>query len=569
MLTASKIRGVLENIGLLSRKQIDAAVKEQLLKSGPIKKILNDLGYLTGSSSSVSLLSQIGITPAPLTFSEIPPTVIGKVASSFAREHRVVPIELDGETLVLATDEPLNYLVIDNLKTFLNIHKLRLEITNRESIEAFLGKFYGLEKEDFISILGKVDKGYTGEIDGDSLIVFGTPQKEEKGVIIEAPVIRLANAIINDALNKRSSDIHVEPLEDLFRIRYRIDGILHEAISPPRTLQSSLIARFKLMAGMDLAEKRLPQDGRIMIRAGGRQIDLRVSALPGIYGESIVMRILDKSSMLLNMNQLGFLADDEAKWNELLRYSGGIVLVTGPTGSGKTTTLYTSLSSLNTTDRKLMTVEEPVEYQIAGINQTPVRPDIGLTFSLILRSLLRQAPDVILVGEIRDFETADIALRAALTGHLVFSTLHTNDATAAATRLIDLGVAPFLVASSLQGVMAQRLVRLLCSSCKVHDQPTEAEKELLRIGPDEKVDICRPGGCDYCNNTGFRSRKGIFEIFIVNDEIRQLILRKAPSSEIRLAARRSGMRTMGEDGLLKVKKGITTYEEVISTTGLD
>ena len=568
MLTANKIVRVIENIGFLSRKQIDAAVKEQALKTGSIKKVLNDLGYFTESGSSVSLLSQIGITPAPLTFTEIHPDVIDKVSSRFAREHRVVPIGLEEGTLVLATDEPLNYLVIDNLRIFLNVDKLKLEITDRESIEAFLGKFYGLEKEDFISILGKVDKGYTGEISGENLVVVSQPQKEQEEAM-EAPVIRLASAIITDALKKRASDIHVEPLEDTFRIRYRIDGVLHETFSPPRILQGSLIARFKLMAGMDLAEKRLPQDGRIMIRAGGRQIDLRVSALPGIYGESIVMRILDKSSMLLNMNQLGFLSEDEAKWNELLRYSGGIVLVTGPTGSGKTTTLYTSLSSLNTTDRKLMTVEEPVEYQIEGINQTPVRTEIGLTFSLILRSLLRQAPDVILVGEIRDFETADIALRAALTGHLVFSTLHTNDATAAATRLIDLGVAPFLVASSLQGVMAQRLVRLLCPSCKVHDQPTEAEKEILRIEPEETVDICRPGGCEDCNHTGFRSRKGIFEIFIVNDEIRQLILRKAPSSEIRLAARRSGMRTMGEDGLRKVKKGITTYEEVISATGLD
>jgi len=568
MLTAGKVIQVIENIGFLSRKQIDAAVKEQRLKAGSIKKVLNDLGYFTESGSSVSLLSQIGVTPEPLTFSEIPPDVIEKVASGFAREHRVVPIELEGETLVLATDEPLNYLVIDNLKIFLNVTKLKLKITDSESIKNFLEKFYSLEKEDFFSILGKVDRGYTGEVSPEDVITVGPSQREQEEAM-EGPVIRLANAIITDALNKRSSDIHVEPLEELFRIRYRIDGVLHETISPPRVLQSSLIARFKLMAGMDLAEKRLPQDGRIMVRVGGRQIDLRVSALPGIYGESIVMRILDKSSMLLNMNQLGFLTDDEAKWNELLRYSGGIVLVTGPTGSGKTTTLYTSLSTLNTTDRKLMTVEEPVEYQIEGINQTPVRTEIGLTFSLILRSLLRQAPDVILVGEIRDFETADIALRAALTGHLVFSTLHTNDATAAATRLIDLGAAPFLVASSLQGVMAQRLVRLLCPSCKVHDQPTEAEKELLRIAPDEKVDICRPGGCNDCNNTGFRSRKGIFEIFLVNDEIRQLILRKAPSSEIRLAARRSGMRTMGEDGLLKVKKGITTYEEVISATGLD
>ncbi|MCX5641994.1 MAG: GspE/PulE family protein [Candidatus Omnitrophica bacterium] len=560
---AKGIIRVIENIGFLSRKQIDEAVKEQMSTSRPIRKVLNDLGYFADSGSSVFLLSQIGITPAPLTLSQIPPVVVEKVTSNFARDHRVAPIEFDGEMLVLATDEPLNYLVVDNLKMLLNVHKLRLEITNSKSINDFLGKFYGLDKEDLFSILEKVDKGYTGEIVVDT----GVPKEQEEA--LEAPVIRLASAIISDALSRRSSDIHVEPLEDLFRIRYRIDGVLHETISPPRTLQGPLIARFKLMAGMDLAEKRLPQDGRIMIRAGGRQIDLRVSSLPGLYGESIVMRILDKSSMLLNMKDLGFLEDDEAKWNELLRYSGGIVLVTGPTGSGKTTTLYTSLTSLNTTDRKLMTVEEPVEYQIEGINQTPVRTEIGLTFSLILRSLLRQAPDVILVGEIRDFETADIALRAALTGHLVFSTLHTNDATAAATRLIDLGTAPFLVASSLQGVMAQRLVRLLCSSCKVHDQPTEAEKELLRIQPDEKVDICRPGGCENCNNTGFRSRKGIFEIFIVNDEIRQLILRKAPSSEIRLAARRSGMRTMGEDGLRKVKRGITTYEEVISATGMD
>ncbi|MFA5394311.1 MAG: GspE/PulE family protein [Candidatus Ratteibacteria bacterium] len=568
MLTASKIRGVVENIGLLSRNQIDAAVKEQMLKGGFIKKVLSDLGYLKESGSSVSLLSQIGITPTPMALSEISADIIEKVASSFAREHHVVPIEFDGETLALATDEPLNYLVADNLKVFLNVNKLKLEITDSDSIKAFLDKFYGLEKEDFFSILGKVDKGYTREIDDENLVKFDIPQKEQKE-IADAPVIRLANAIITDALRKRSSDIHVEPLEDRCRIRYRIDGILHETISPSRNLQGPLIARLKLMAGMDLAEKRLPQDGRIMVRASGRQIDLRVSSLPGIYGESIVMRILDKTTMLLNMNQLGFLADDEAKWNELLRYSGGIVLVTGPTGSGKTTTLYTSLSSLNTTDCKIMTVEEPVEYQIEGINQTPVRVEIGLTFSVILRSFLRQAPDVILVGEIRDSETADIALRAALTGHLVFSTLHTNDATAAATRLVDLGAAPFLVASSLQGVMAQRLVRILCPSCKIHEQPTESEKELLRIGPDEKVDICRPGGCNNCNNTGFRSRKGIFEIFLVNDEIRQLILRKAPSSEIRLAARRTGMRTMGEDGLLKVKKGITTYEEVISATGLD
>ncbi len=569
MLTNSKILRVLENIGFLTRNQIEEAVKEQLIRPRSLKRVLKDLGYLTSVETNISLLPQLGVTPAPLVFSDINPDLSEKVSSAFAREHRTVPIKMENGVLVMATDDPLNFFATENLKVFLNVEKIKLEITTTESIDNYLKNFYSLEKEDLMPLLAKVDKGYTGDVEVEKASSVAPPILEEEERAMEAPVVRLANAIIADALRKRSSDIHVEPLEDRFRIRYRIDGVLHETISPPKSLQGPLIARLKLMSGMDLAEKRLPQDGRIMINAGGRQIDLRVSALPGIYGESIVMRILDKSTMLLNMDQLGFLADDQEKWQELLRYSGGIILVTGPTGSGKTTTLYTSLSALNTTDRKIMTVEEPVEYQIPGINQTPVRPEIGLTFSTILRSFLRQAPDVILVGEIRDFETADIALRAALTGHLVFSTLHTNDATSAPTRLIDLGTAPFLVASSLQGVMAQRLVRVLCSNCKAEDQPTPEERNLLRIQPDEEVKIYRPVGCEECNHTGFLGRIGIFEIFILNDEIRQLILHRAASSKIREAAKRAGMRTMGEDGLIKVKQGITTYEEVISVTSLD
>ncbi|MFH0795974.1 MAG: ATPase, T2SS/T4P/T4SS family [Candidatus Omnitrophota bacterium] len=567
MVTPKKIIQTVVDIGFLSKAQIDQAVNEQLIKPRSIKRIFQELGFISGDEFLSSLLPQLGILPAPLSVSNPPINLTEKIPANFAREHRVAPIKLENDIVTIATDEPLNFLVVNNLQTLLGLKEIRLEITTTESLENYLKTVYSIEKEDLTPLLSKLDKGYTGELGEETTEILSLIGEGEEALL--APVAKLASAIIADAARKRCSDIHVEPLEEKLRVRYRVDGVLHEAVNPPKTLQGPLIARLKLMAGMDLAEKRLPQDGRIMLNVAGRPIDLRVSTLPGIYGESLVMRILDKTTMLLSMNQLGFLQDDQKKWEELLRYSGGIVLVTGPTGSGKTTTLYTSLSALNTTDRKIMTAEEPVEYQIEGINQTHVRPDIKLTFSSVLRSFLRQAPDVILVGEIRDFETADVALRAALTGHLVFSTLHTNDATSAPTRLIDLGVEPFLVSSSLQGAMAQRLVRMLCPACKVEDEPNPNEKELLRIQTGEEVKLCRPAGCSECNNSGFRGRKGIFEIFIMDDELRQLILHKQSSSKIRTVARTHGMRTMGEDGLRKVKMGLTTYDEVISSTTLE
>jgi type II secretory ATPase GspE/PulE/Tfp pilus assembly ATPase PilB-like protein len=338
-------------------------------------------------------------------------------------------------------------------------------------------------------------------------------------------------------------------------------------VAPPKRIEKAVLARIKLMSKMDLAEKRLPQDGRIMLEIGGRPIDFRVSSLPGIYGESVVLRILDKTSMLKSLEQLGFLEYDMKKWNDLLKYSGGLVLVTGPTGSGKTTTLYASLMILNTPDRKLMTVEEPVEYQIPGINQTPVNADIGLTFAQVLRAFLRQSPDIILVGEIRDFETADIAMRAALTGHLVFSTLHTNDAPSAITRLIDLGVPQFLVASAVQGVMAQRLVRVLCPYCKEKVEPDDRMKRILNIQEGQEVKTCRPKGCNECNFTGFLGRIGVFEIFAMNDELREMALRRVSASVLREAAERAGMVSMLADGFEKVRRGLTTLEEVFSVVG--
>ena len=383
------------------------------------------------------------------------------------------------------------------------------------------------------------------------------------------PIIRLVGLILTEALRRRASDIHLEPLKDRFRVRYRIDGVCHEVLTPPRTLQGLVLSRIKIMAGMDIAEKRLPQDGRIRIRLSGKEIDLRVSSLPGLYGESIVMRILDKSTLLLDLEKLGFSRQDQLKFESLITLPHGIILVTGPTGSGKTTTLYAVLGRINRPDRKLITVEEPVEYQLTGINQAQVKPEIGLTFAKILREMLRQAPDIIMVGEIRDTETAQIAVSAALTGHLVLSTLHTNDAPGAMTRLIDMGVPSFLVASSVQGVLAQRLVRKICSNCK--EPYTPSSYELMEIGlPDTGgKKFFRGRGCDVCNQTGYHGREAIFEILPVTDEIRELVIHNAPSAEIRQKARELGMKTLREDGWEKVFSGETTVTEVARVTGSD
>lgn len=560
MPTKRETISLLQNIGLLTRKQIEEALAKQRETKLSIKNVLRKLGYLTRENIGFSLVAQFGILPKSSTEEELSIDVINIVPSSFAKEHRIIPFEKSNGTVVLATDEPLNFLSIDYFKDELK-KKVRLIVVNENTVTSALKKYYGIETEDLAPLFEKIDQSTTQEEKE------GIAEEAEEEGAKRAPVIKLVNLLIADGIKKRASDIHVEPLEHKFRIRYRIDGILHETLSPSKNIQRSVIARLKLMAKMNLAEKRLPQDGRIMLTAMGRPIDLRVSTLPGLYGESLVMRILDKTTMLLGMDQLGFLPDDRKTWDILLKFSGGIVLVTGPTGSGKTTSLYTSLNTLNTVDKKLMTAEEPVEYQIPGINQTPVRAEIGLTFAAALRSFLRQSPDIILIGEIRDFETADVALRAALTGHLVFSTLHTNDASSAITRLIDLGTPPFLVASSLQGVMAQRLVRVLCPHCKEEYEPDERTKEFLGVNGNDKLHIFKANGCEACDYTGYHGRIGIFEIFIMNEELRQLALKKAASSSIKEAAIRAGMKTMQEDGIEKVKKGLTTVDEVISVTG--
>jgi general secretion pathway protein E/type IV pilus assembly protein PilB len=410
-------------------------------------------------------------------------------------------------------------------------------------------------------------------VDGDDLQIRGQTDDtgNEAGAKNDAHIIRLVNLMILEAYRQKASDIHLEPMEKRMRLRYRVDGVLVVQPDPPKKLQAPILARLKIMANLSIAEKRLPQDGRIQMRAGDKTIDLRVSSVPTVHGESIVMRILDKSSLTLGLPELGFLSDDQIVMERILNLPDGIFLVTGPTGSGKTTTLYACLNYINKPDRKIITVEDPVEYQLAGINQVPVNEDVGMTFAAALRAMLRQAPNIIMLGEIRDLETASIAINASLTGHLVFSTLHTNDAPSAVMRLVDQGVKPFLVASSVRAIMAQRLIRKVCSQCSAPYTPNEAELTSMNLTSSqlEQANFRHGAGCDRCRGGGYKGRAGIFEIFMVDDEIRRLINERAGTSAIRQRARDLGMRTLREDGLRKVTAGMTTPEEVISATAGD
>jgi type II secretion system protein E len=380
----------------------------------------------------------------------------------------------------------------------------------------------------------------------------------------DEPIIRLVDSVLGEAVRMRASDIHIEPLADRLKVRYRIDGVLRDVNTPPKALQGPIISRIKILAGLNIAEKRLPQDGRLQLTADTKPLDVRISTLPVLHGESIVMRLLDRSQSVRGLHELGMSPEDERRWEALIRRPYGMVLVTGPTGSGKTTTLYATLGTLNRPDRKLITVEDPVESQLAGVNQVHVKAAVGLTFAAGLRAMLRQAPDVIMVGEIRDQETAQIAIQAALTGHLVFSTLHTNDASSAVTRLIDMGIAPFLVASTIQGVLAQRLVRRLCPSCQERHAPTPEEQTFL--GKPEVSQVCEGRGCEQCHRSGYYGRIGIYELLALSDAIRQLVVMKSQASSLMQRAIQEGMRTLRDDGKLKVREGLTTVAEILRAT---
>jgi len=506
--------------------------------------------------------AHFGAEVVHLATMKIEDDVIAMVPRDVAKKYRVIPVYKTEGKVAVAIADPSDLNTIDSL-THLLRSEIELRVASEPDIEAALGKYYASEKKtmaegafkDVIKELAE-ENVWTAEADA------GTELESD------APLIRLVNQIIVDAFKLRASDIHLEPLEKRFRLRYRIDGVMQEMKSPPKRLQAPVIARLKIQAGMVISEHRVPQDGRIQTKIGTKLIDLRVSCLPTNHGESIVMRILDKEGLKLGLTELGFLSDDRATFERLIALPDGILLVTGPTGSGKTTTLYSCLNFINRPDRKIITVEDPVEYVLAGINQVQVNDAIGFTFAAALRSILRQAPNIVMIGEIRDITTASIAINASLTGHLVFSTLHTNDAPGAVTRLVDIGVKPFLVASSTRCLMAQRLVRKICKKCAAPYTPSDAEMRALGLKPEElkNANVQKGQGCQNCNNTGNRGRFGIFEIFVVDDDARKLIYDRVPTNVLRARAREMGMRTLREDGIRKVLAGMTTPEEVIRAT---
>ena len=473
-----------------------------------------------------------------------------------AQRFQAVPLQDDGTYMTVAVADALDFETLDSLPHVVG-REVNFVSSTPSAITKVLHDNYGVETEESDS--------------GTSFTVITEGETEEADAN-DAPIIRMVSNMLLEAFRMRASDIHVEPLETTLRIRFRVDGRLVEVESHPKRLLPAIVARVKVMSGtMSIAEKRIPQDGRIQMRIGGKEVDLRVSTVPSNHGESIVMRILDKSSLLLGLPELGFFTDDEAIMREMMGLPDGIILVTGPTGSGKTTTLYACLNYINKPDRKIITVEDPIEYQLPGINQVMVKSDIGMTFGAALRAMLRQAPNIIMVGEIRDVETASIAINASLTGHLVFSTLHTNDAPSAVARLADIGVQRFLIASAVRAIMAQRLVRALCKDCKGPAELTDAEMRMLRLDPAqlEESTIMGPGQCETCRQGGYRGRQGIFEIFKVDDEVRHLINENLSTPQLRRRARELGMRTLREDGIRKVLAGVTSASEVISVTMSD
>ena len=552
---------VLQDLGLVSHKQVDVA-RARLDGQNSVLDLLIKDGIVNDSDVSRSLAAQAHMDWIDFSSIVIPPEIIRQIRAEDARRFKVVPVAFGETGLVVAVSDPLDIDTIDSL-SFLLQRELELVCSSPDKIREALIKYYGTADEAADVIKQKLGE----DVDLGLELSDGATVAEVDEA--DAPIIRMVSMLVIEAHRAGASDIHLEPLDKKFRVRFRIDGVLQEMQAPPKRLQSAIVSRLKIMTGsMSIAEKRLPQDGRIQVKVKKKPIDLRVSTIPTNHGESIVIRILDKASLMLGLPELGFLSDDQETFERLIQLPDGILLVTGPTGSGKTSTLYACLNYINKPDRKIITVEEPIEYQMTGINQVQVNPEIGMTFPAALRSILRQAPNVIMIGEIRDLETASIATNASLTGHLVFSTLHTNDAPSAVARLTDIGVQPFLVASSLRAVMAQRLVRRVCSNCKTPTELSESEMRALRIEPGQlrALHAMHGKGCEQCRGTGYKGRMGIFEIFILDDEVRHMINKRNSTLNLRQRARALGMRTLREDGVRKVLAGLTTAEEVISIT---
>jgi type IV pilus assembly protein PilB len=549
---------------LISPEQITEA--ESTASSGGIKlqDALIKLQYLTPNEVMSAIAEFYGMAFVDLAEVQIPKSVIELVPESVARENVVIPLGLENNTLTLVTSDPTNYDTVQKLQFILN-KEIKPVLAVQEQIQEAINRNYGQsETESVDSMLVEFTDTAIEFTQTETIASMAAADDSD------APVVRLVNLVIQEAISLRASDIHIEPFADRVRVRYRIDGVLVERDAAPRRLLAPLLSRLKIMGSIDISEKRRPQDGRIKMTVHGKHFDLRVSLLPSVHGQSCVMRILDRGNIQVNIRDLGFADDDYVRFQQIIKRPNGIFLVTGPTGSGKTTTLYSALNELNRPDRKIITAEDPVEYYLPGINQVEVKHGIGLDFARIIRAMLRQAPNIILVGEIRDKETAEIAVQASLTGHLVFSTLHTNDSPSAITRLADIGVPPFLIASSVIAIMAQRLVRINCPKCKEPYQPHATEYKAAGLTPDQaqaaKGNFMKGRGCNHCRQTGYRGRQGIFEMMRMTSIIRELTFAQAPTQEIRRKARSiGGLRTLLEDGIMKVLKGVTTFDEVLST----
>jgi general secretion pathway protein E/type IV pilus assembly protein PilB len=555
---------ILQEHGLVQPEQVDKAAMSVKQEGETVIDVLIHMKAVREEDVLSLVAAQFGMELVHIDPAGIAPEMKDVLDADKARKYGAVPLARSGNVVTVAISDPMNYDTLDSLRYVLKCN-VDAVVARKQEINDALDKLYPREAD----IETLVDSMAEGEVDfkggGDLDAQLGNTADVNEN---DAPVIKLVSVIIMDAFKRRASDIHLEPMERRFRVRYRVDGVLQEMESPPKRLQAAILQRVKIMSGMKISEKRVPQDGRIKITVSGRDLDLRVSSVPTNHGEGIVMRILDKQNLVLGLPQLGFLFDDQQRFERLIALPDGVLLVTGPTGSGKTTTLYACLGQINLPDRKIITVEDPVEYQMSGINQVQVNRDVNLDFSAALRSILRQAPNIVMIGEIRDEETADIAMEAALTGHLVFSTLHTNDAPSAITRLLDIGVKPFLVASAVRACMAQRLVRVICPNCKEPSLATEREKKML--GPAAKelagAALVRGRGCPNCSITGYKGRKGIFEMFLIDDTIQRMIFDRLPANQLRVRAREMGMRTLREDGLLKVVSGMTTVDEVLRAT---
>ena len=565
-MTDQKLKDWIEKKQGLNDLQIQEGVKLQNEKDIPLGTALRELGYLSPEGEIETLSVQLGLPFLPsLSGQEIEKEWIAKVPIGFAKKNELIPLRKEGNRVKIATAKPLNLNALDDLRILFG-HEIEVALSPYPAILSMINQMYERSQESADQVMegieGNLIEVDPGEIPGSIDLLEATD---------EAPIIRLVNSLIFQAVKQRASDIHFEPFEKEFVVRYRIDGILYNILTPPKRLQSSMTSRIKIMSGLDIAEKRLPQDGRISVRIAGKEIDIRVSVIPTAHGERLVLRLLDKQNLLLNLEELGFSKETFRKIQELIELSHGIVLVTGPTGSGKTTTLYSILNKINSPDKNIITIEDPIEYQLKGIGQMQVNPKIDLTFSNGLRSILRQDPDVILVGEIRDGETAEIAIHASLTGHLVFSTLHTNDSAGAITRLIDMGIEPFLVSSSVVAIIAQRLVRKLCNQCKKPYSPQPAELEKLGFSGEKKGEgpFYKAGGCPECLNTGYRGRLGIYELLMIDDEVRSEILNKIDSNSIKSHAIRKGLATLRDDGARQVLNGVTTTDEVLRVTQVD